>query len=174
MIFRKRTGKKEEPQIVTEEMLLEKLVEIRTRLRDAEVERLQKEQELKACQKEARGLSNNDNKLESLIKKCARTEMLAEHWGSVISNIDDAAFIFERIRTYTKSANIQKDINEFFDVVKMKDPQLALNLDEFQKNLNQLSYSTIAQLDQLVEAKISEPELNEKIKVWEKKLKEGR
>lgn len=173
MLFKSKKSKTGEPQKVSEEMLLDKIAEIRTRLRDAEIERLQKANELKSFQKETREIINDANRFNRLTKKCARAEMLAEHWDSVIDNINDAAFIFERIRTYTKSASIQADINEFFDVVKMKDPQLALNLDEFQKNLSQLSISTIAQLDQMEEIRISEPELEEKIKEWGKKLKEG-
>ena len=167
-IFKGKSKTKARPP--TEEELLETLAEIKTRQRDANVERLIKEKELKALQQQASEIQD-ENGLMKLTQNCARTEMLLEYWDKVIQTISDAAFIFEKIRTLQKTTKIQHDINEFLSTIQMKDPQLALNLEEFQENLKELSRTAITQLDQLKEVQITEPNIEEKMKEWEQKLK---
>ena len=172
MAFR---GKKQkgEPEVVTEEMLLSTLADVRSRQREAEIEKMQKENELKSLQKQAKETINSERRFKRLTRNCARTEMLAESWDSVIDIADDAAFVFERLRTLLKSGNIQGDINESLDQVKLRNPEVALTLDKFRENLNQLSITSMAQLEQInqhSEAQAVEPELEEKAKGWEVRL----
>ena len=150
------------------------LADVKNRQREAEIEKLRKDNELKSLQRQAREAIGDKSRFKRLSLNCARTEMLAEYWGSVIDQTNDAAFVFERLRMLLKSGQIQGEIKAFLDTAKLRSPKVALDLDEFQKNLSQLSISTMAQLDQLSEPQMAEPKLEEKAKEWEERLlKEG-